>query len=217
MKKHIIFDFDDTITSAYELNQQVFVDTLTPHKPDIDQDFLRKLHHEKKGTSMFLQFQEAIDKFGLKVPVEQLVKENEKLQQKRALEVDVFDGVENLLKHFKKRGKLLSICTNRERGSLKIILQKHNLFRYLDNVVSCFDEGHEKPDPFCLIELTDKYTAITKGETIYFGDSKTDAEFATNAGIDFIIIDHYLNKKLFYQMIIESFADSEDTNPLERG
>ena len=74
--------------------------------------------------------------------------------------------------------------------------------------------GRDKPDPFCLNELMEKYRDTTLGEAIYFRNSKTDAEFATNANIDFVVVDHYLNKKLFYQMILESFADSEDNAPL---
>jgi len=51
-----------------------------------------------------------------------------------------------------------------------------------------------------------KYPDIKVEETIYFGDSKTDAEFAQNAGIDYLVIDHYLNKKQFYSMILNSFV-----------
>jgi len=119
-----------------------------------------------------------------------------------------------MLKHFKKRGKIISICSNRDTGSLDIILTHHNLKSYFDNIISCHAVGKDKPDPFCLKELMEKYPDTDLSETVYFGDSKTDAEFATNAGIDYIIIDHYLNKKLFYQMILESFADSEDNSPL---
>ena len=216
MKKHIVFDFDDTITSAYELNQKLFVDTFTSYQSDVDKDFLRKLHFDRRGTSISLQFQEAIDKFGLQVKVEQLVKENELLHQKSAEIVNIFDGIGDLFKHFKSRKKVVSICTNRARGSLEIILKKHGLYQYLDNIISFSDEKHEKPDPFCLIGLIAKYQNITKGETIYFGDSKTDSEFATNAGIDFIVVDHYLNKKLYYQLILESFADSEETSLFKR-
>lgn len=214
MKKHIIFDFDDTISSSYELNQQLFVDTFLPHKPDIDQDYLRKLHFEKKGTSMIDQIQEVRDKYNLKPNVETIMKENEILHQQRSVEATIFDGVENLLVHFKKRQKIISLCTNRAYESLILILRKNNLEKYFDNIVSCLDNKHEKPDPYCLKELLDKYPNIDKGETIYFGDSKTDALFATNADIDYLVIDHYLNRKLFYSIILESFADAEDNSPL---
>ena len=120
MKKHIVFDFDDTISSAYELNQQLFVDTFLPYKPDIDQDYLRNFHFAKRGTSMVSQFEEVIEKYGIKVLAEKLVEENEQLHQKRAVEVKIFDGFVEILHHLKRLDKVVSICTNRARGSLKL-------------------------------------------------------------------------------------------------
>lgn len=210
MKKHIIFDFDDTISSAYDLNQQLFVDTFLPYMSEIDQDYLRNFHFAKRGTSMISQFEGIVEKYKINVSSEQLVEENEQLHQKRAAEVKIFNGFLEILQHLKRLDKKVSICTNRAKGSLEIILKKNQIYKYLDNVVSCKEEGHEKPDPYCLKELLEKYPKILKEETIYFGDSRTDAEFASNAGIDFLIIDHYLNKKQFYTMVVDSFTNFED-------
>jgi len=210
MKKHIIFDFDDTISSAYEHNQQLFVDTFLKHKSDIDQDYVRKVHFVNRGTSMELQFNEVIKKFDMKISSQQLVEENEKLHRQKAGEITIFAGFEDILKHFEKLGKIISLCTNRAEGSLKIILKNNNMEKYFDNVVSCKDEKHEKPDPYCLNQLLKKYPKISKEETIYYGDSKTDAEFAQNAGIDYLVIDHYLNKKQFFTLALSTFAGGED-------
>lgn len=210
MKKHIIFDFDDTISSSYEHNQQLFVETFLPYKPDIDQDFVRKVHLVNRGTSMDKIFAEVVNKFKLKVAVAKLVEENELMHQKKANSVKLFDGFEDILRHFKKLGKIVSLCTNRGEGSLRLILTRHKLENYFDNIVSCKDAGHEKPDPFCLNELLAKYPGVKKEEVIYFGDSKTDAEFAQNAEVDYLVIDHYLNKKQFYTLAISSFAGGED-------
>lgn len=122
----------------------------------------------------------------------------------------MYEGFEDILKHFKKLGKTISLCTNRAKGSLKLILERNKLTQYFDNVISCKDAGHEKPDPYCLAKLLEKYPNIKREEIIYFGDSKTDAEFAQNAGIDYLVIDHYLNKKQFYVLILGSFAGGED-------
>lgn len=210
MKKHIIFDFDDTISSAYEHNQQLFVDTFLPYKSDIDQDYVRKVHFVGRGTSMNLQFEEVINKFGLNVTVEQLVNENELIHQEKAADVKLYDGFEDVLKHFKKMGKIISLCTNRAEISCRMILEKNNLIAYFDNVISCKEAAHEKPDPFCLLELIKKYPHIDKKDLIYFGDSKTDADFASSAGIDYLVIDHHLNRKQFYNVILNSFAGGED-------
>jgi len=210
MKRHIIFDFDDTISSAYEHNQQLFVDTFLQYKPDIDQEYVRMVHYKNRGKAMIPQFEEVIGKFGLKVSSEQLEKENEEIHRKHADEVKIFSGFEDILKHLKRLGKIVSICTNRAEGSLRLILTNNNLGQYFDNIVSCRKVNHEKPDPYCLLQLIEKYPDISNEDTIYFGDSETDAHFAQNAGIDYLVIDHYLNKKQFYNLIVDSFVGGDD-------
>ncbi len=214
MKRHIIFDFDDTLSASYELNQQLFVDTFTPFFPEIDEDYLRKFHFERKGTGMLEQFQYIVDKFSLDKTAETLMEYNQEIHKTNAPRMNIFEGVGNMLRHFKSRGKMMSICSNRDTESLNIVLKSHNIDSYFQNTISCHSAGHDKPDPFCLNELLQRYPDIKVEETIYFGDSKTDAEFASNANIDFVIIDHYSNKKLFYQLILESFVDSEDFQAL---
>ena len=120
--------------------------------------------------------------------------------------MSILEGVEELLIHFKKYGKVLSICSNRDKVSLDLILKKHGLAKYFDNIISCVDIGHQKPDAFCLVNLLKKYPQISNDETIYFGDSKTDEEFAANAGIDCLVVDQYLNRKKFYALLLGIFS-----------
>lgn len=204
MKKHIIFDFDDTISSSCEHNQKLFAESILVHKANCDRDYLNDLHYRSRGKDMWTQFDEVIKKYSLPLKAEQLVKENELLHQKQADKVRIFVGFEELLKKLKSSGKVISLCTNRNKKSLDLILKKNKIHRYFDNIVSCIDEGHEKPDPFCLTMLLKKYPMISKSESIYFGDSKTDAEFAKASKIDFLIIDHYLNDKKVYKSLLES-------------
>ena len=58
--------------------------------------------------------------------------------------------------------------------------------------------------PYCLNKLIEKYSEPEESY-LYFGDSKTDHDFAHNAGVDFIIIDQYLNKKKFFNVILQAF------------
>ncbi|OGC50917.1 hypothetical protein A2716_02690 [candidate division WWE3 bacterium RIFCSPHIGHO2_01_FULL_40_23] len=207
MKKHFIFDVDDTITNSYEFNQQMFVDTFDKYIDikhyEVDL-YLRDLHFKSRGTAMHLQFDEAILHFGLKLNPHVLVKENEDLHIKNIDKIEIFDAVSDIIKTLNKEGRIVSVCTNRQYGSLNKIMENNGLSQYLNYVVSCTDEGHEKPDPFCLDMIINK-SGSKKEDCIYFGDSQTDYQFATNAGIEFIIVDHYLNQKKFYKMILQSF------------
>lgn len=206
-KKHFIFDVDDTLIDSYGLNQQLFVETFSNYLDLSDHNtekYLRELHFKSRGTSMLLQFQEAVTHFSLSIDPQKLVRQNEKLQIKNSKQVALFDSVKELFIKLTSQKRKVSVCTNRPKKSLLKILKGQDVQKYLTNIVSCHDAGHEKPDPFCLIKLI-KESGEPKADFIYFGDSITDYQFAENAGIDFIIIDYYLNQKKFYKLIVESF------------
>ncbi len=210
MKKHIVFDLDDTISASYDFNQQMFVDTFLPYVEKLSaehEEFLRNLHFTTRGKAMHLIFEEGLNHIGVKADPYKLVAENEEMHTQKAAAILCFDGAEDFFRKLKDEGKILSICTNRQYGSTKKILSNSKLEKYFDNIISCSDEGHEKPDPFCLEQLIAKYD-FPKEAYIYFGDSRTDHDFATNAGIDSLIIDQYLNKKQFFKAIVNLFAHS---------
>lgn len=205
MKKHFIFDCDDTLTNSYDFNQQMFVDTFLPYDPKIDQNYLRELHYNSRGTAMNLQFETAINHFGLNADPKTMMEENEQLHIQNIGQMTMFEDVHILFKELKSKGRTISITSNRQYGSLKLVLEKNKLMEHVDDIISCKDEGYEKPDPTCLLRLIEKYGG-SKDEYLYFGDSKTDSDFALNADIDYIIVDHYLNQKKFYKIILQTFV-----------
>lgn len=210
MKKHIIFDFDDTIAASYELNQNIFLEVIKNNYNNVDEDYVRMIHRVNRGSSMHSQFSKVIKKFKIPVTIDLLEKQNNEIQLKRSNEIKLFNGVIDLIKSFKSSGKILSICTNRELSTLLPVLKKYKIKKYFDNIISCKDIGYEKPHPYCILELIKKYPNINKSEIIYFGDSKTDADFAINAGVEFLVIDHYINLKQFYVMAVSLFSGGED-------
>lgn len=206
-KQHFLFDLDDTLTDSYQFNQQTFVDVFAPYldlsNSDAEQ-YLRELHFSSRGKSMIWQFEEAVAHFSLNVNPDDLLKADEQLQLANAHNMPIFDAVEDVIKVLKKKGRQVSLLSNRQYSSLNKILTTHHLEDYLTYAISCSDEGHEKPDPHCLNKLITE-SGQPKENFIYFGDSKTDHDFAMAAGIDFVIIDHYLNQKKFYKLLVESF------------
>lgn len=206
-KTHFIFDVDDTLADSYEFNQQMFVDTFNTYvdlaNPDTEK-YLRYLHHISRGTSMISQFDQAISHLNIRATASELVDKNELLHQNNIAKMNMFDSVPEVIVKLRSQGKDVSICSNRQSGSLNKILERHRMQNLFTNTISCSDSGHEKPDPYCLNKLVSE-CGKPKDEFIYFGDSKTDYLFATNSGIDCIIVDHYLNQKKFYKMILQSF------------
>ncbi|MBU0619370.1 HAD family hydrolase [Patescibacteria group bacterium] len=212
-KKHFVFDVDDTLIDSYGFNQQIFIEVFSLYLDVTDtkiEKYLRDLHFQNRGCSMCSQFTKAIRHFSLKTDPQELVKRNEKLQVNNFKKLNIFDAVDELIENLTSQGRQVSICTNRSSRSLLKILENRGIKKYLTKIISCSDMGHEKPDPYCLLELI-KESGQPKQEFVYFGDSATDYQFATNAGVDCVIIDYYLNKK-FYKLIVESFTTNSKSD-----
>ena len=77
---------------------------------------------------------------------------------------------------------------------------------YFDQIISCVDQGHKKPDPTCLDKLIADYGGDKK-DFIYFGDSEVDRDLSNNSQIEFIIFDQYLNDKNLFKKLINMFLE----------
>lgn len=207
IKKHFIFDLDDTLIDSYASNEQLFVDVfdevLDLKNPEIEK-YLRDLHYEYKGQSMILQFEEARKHFSLNVDPEYLMNRNELIQINNAENMKLFKSVKEVLQKLKKHNKTVTVCSNRQTSSLQKIAKKVGLKNKDIEIISCSDLGYEKPNPYCLNMIVKKYKD-PKSSYIFFGDSKTDKDFAEAAGIDYLIVDHYLNNNNFYKIMLEAF------------
>jgi FMN phosphatase YigB (HAD superfamily) len=209
VKKHYIFDLDDTLIDSYSANRQLFInvfDGILDVKDKEITNSLKDLHDQCIGGTMRDQFEKAIEKFSLKAGIEDLLKKNEELQLSYAGNMKLFAATKELMTILKKKRKILTICSNRQLSTLTSILKTTGIDGIVENVISCSDIGHAKPDPFCLNEIVLKYNSA-KEQFIYFGDSKTDKIFAEAAGIDYLIIDNYLNKNNFYKLILQAFIN----------
>ena len=84
----------------------------------------------------------------------------------------------------------------------------NDIEQYFDEIISCVDQGHKKPDPTCILDLIEK-TGAKKEEFIYFGDSIVDTELARNAGIEHIVFDQYLNDKNIFKKLVNMFLEEK--------
>ncbi|MBN1915415.1 HAD-IA family hydrolase [Candidatus Dojkabacteria bacterium] len=204
MKTHIAFDFDDTITASYLHNQDILVDNLKAHFPNIDDSLIRDIHYSNRGLPMFELFKIIRKKLNIEFDQKEIFDDNLRLHSERIKQVRVFPGFPGFLKSLKANKKKIYIVSNRDKSTIIPVLKNYKIDSYFEEVISCIDEGFEKPDPTTLLNLIKKEEK-TKKDFLYIGDSKTDAEFATRANVDFIIIDHYLNLEKFYQRIVGLF------------
>ena len=179
----------------------MFVNTFRKFGYKGNDEVLRHIHFAHRGGPMLEQFELAAKEVSLKADPAEMLSQNVKSHKKQITKMTIFPGFEKFIRNLKAQGKMVSIMSNREKSHLDIILSKWKIIDLFTEIISCSDEGHEKPDPKCMMDLMAKYD-LKKSEYIYFGDSKTDAEFAQNAGVDYLVIDHYLNKANVYENLI---------------
>ncbi len=97
-----------------------------------------------------------------------------------------YDGVVDCLVALKAAGIKLSVCTNKPLAPAITILDGLNLTKFFDVVVGGDTYSTHKPDPQPLLGCMDKMGA-EMANTIYVGDSETDAQTAKNADMTFAL------------------------------
>lgn len=203
-KKVIVFDLDDTLVNGQAFCGEVMVRTITKYHNNINRNDILDHHESIRGRTILDLYQSAKIKFGLSTSVDELLKADLEITLNECNLIKPFEGVKETLSILKAMGKKLFVCTNRKSDSLNAILKENKLFEYFDDVISCVEAGHEKPDPKCLNDLINRLN-LPKSNFLYFGDSEKDFEFAQNAGVDHLIIDQYLNNGKLFQNLNSSF------------
>jgi HAD superfamily hydrolase (TIGR01509 family) len=101
------------------------------------------------------------------------------------LELELYDGVEEMLKDIKQKDIKLAIATNAYRVSTLEALSHLNILDLFDDIV-CFDDVKEgKPSPKMLNKLLNNFK-LTNKDAIFIGDSQRDELASKRADIEFI-------------------------------
>jgi len=111
-------------------------------------------------------------------------------------ELQLYDGIIQLLKNLKEKGFVLAIATNAYRGSTLESLSHLKVLEYFDSI-ACYDDvpkGKPSPD---MLEKNLKDLNVSTNECIFVGDSKRDLLAAEALSMD-------------YTMINWGFSDYED-------
>jgi len=102
-------------------------------------------------------------------------------------EMDIFDGVRDMLEKLKGQYKL-SVLTNAYGNFARKMLKHLSIDNYFEEIIGSDDINARKPDPKGVYYLLEKYN-IPKNNSFFIGDSLKDEECAKNAGIKYIFTD----------------------------
>ena len=181
IKKAVIFDFDGTIIDTNKLIinswQHAFLhfEGKKRDEKEILKTFGETLEYSMKNMMPKIDTKKAIEKYR-----EYQISNSEK-------EIEIFNGIEELLIGLKERKIKIGIVTSRLRNTTLKYLEHFDLMKYFDEIVTCDDTVIHKPEPEpALVAI--KKMGVNVEETIMVGDTKFDIGCANNAGIDSVLV-----------------------------
>jgi phosphoglycolate phosphatase-like HAD superfamily hydrolase len=111
-------------------------------------------------------------------------------------------GLFELLESLANLGVRMAVNTNR-KNSMELLLERFNLTRYFDPVMTAAKVARPKPDPEGLRRIVEVW-GLPVEEMSYLGDSSVDQETTAQAGVPFWA---YRNPDLPAQLHVDSFHE----------
>ncbi|MBQ9973004.1 MAG: HAD-IA family hydrolase [Firmicutes bacterium] len=180
MIKAVLFDFDGTIFDTNKLIieswQEVFR-TMTGKEGDVDK--IKATFGEPLLITMERWFPGES---------ERLVKIYREYQKDIYFKmIEAYPGMPELIKKLKALGYMNAVVTSRLTSSTINTLDKFDLTKYFDVIVTCDDTDKHKPDPEpALVAL--RKLGISADEAVMIGDSHFDVLCAQNAGVKAVLV-----------------------------
>jgi len=181
-KKAIIFDMDGTLVDS----SVTIVNAINHvrHKLGLD-DMPKELILEKVNDPHLNPAE-----FFYEVPA--FTKEHEKwfsdyYTQNHEKELQLYDGIEALLKKLKGKGHLLAVATNAYRGSTLESLSHLKVLEYFSSIACYDDVPRGKPSPD-MLEKNLKDLNVSVDESLFIGDSERDLLAAQALNMDYLMV-----------------------------
>ena len=186
MIKHLIFDFDGTISDSYPHFMDIFHRLAQKHGWEIpvDEEGLLqallvsvKAAHRQFGWDRYISYPDFWNAF-------------EELQVEKALEFKAFPAAVELLKHATEQGIQCYIYTHSGKVVAEKMLKNMQVDQYITYTIDKSMDFPPKPAPDALQFLIEKFNLPAK-ECMMIGDRPIDAQAGMNAGMKGCLWDQY--------------------------
>lgn len=177
----VLFDFDGTIMDT---NDVVIQSWQHAFKTFEGKEYPEELIVKTFGEPLFI----TMGKLLPNIPTEKAIEIYRGYQVNNFLDlIKLFPGIKELLIILKERGYKTAVVTSRLTGTTYEGLQKYDLEKYFDVVVTCDDCTKHKPDPEPILITLEKLKSKPE-ESIMLGDSMFDILCAKNAGVKSVLV-----------------------------
>ena len=107
----------------------------------------------------------------------------QRYKEKDMYKATIYEGIVDLIKYIKSCGMKLGIATFKNEEIAKLLLSYMHLDKYFD--IICGSTDNSKRTKLDILQDCQKFLKI-KSDTIFIGDTKTDAMASSSLSIDFI-------------------------------
>ncbi|MBQ9805601.1 MAG: HAD hydrolase-like protein [Clostridia bacterium] len=186
MIKHLIFDFDGTISDSYPHFSDIFRKYGKEHGlplPENDEELLRLLLISTKDAFYLLGWND-------RIPYPEFQKEFFALQSERAMQYQVFPEAKKLLEYATQNGLKCYIYTHSGEVVEKKMLPNMGIDSMITFTINKSMGFPIKPSPDALLFLIDKFS-LNPDECMMIGDRPIDAQCGINAGMKGCLWDTY--------------------------
>lgn len=189
MTKAVLFDLDGTLLDtapdlAAAANAMLAERGLAPLAPETVRNFIgqgvgplvwRCLHAAAGAVPDDDQFNPALESFGAHYA------------RLNASAASVYPGVVEGLERMRQAGLRLACVTNKAMRFTRPLLEKTDLARFFDTVVTGDEVGRRKPHPEPFLQAC-RRLGVAPSETVVVGDSANDAQGARAAGCRVLLV-----------------------------
>lgn len=178
--RHVVFDFDGTVGDSYGPVTESFNSAFRHFgKPELTAEEVRPW----VGTGLEVILTHFLGRENLEKAVEifrghylRVYKQDSKLMRGARETLDALDG------HFG-----MGLCSNKPGDVLRSLCDHLDISRYFEVILGAYDVEHLKPHPQMLRKAMADLGAAD-ADTLYVGDTVTDAEFARPCGVPYVLV-----------------------------
>ncbi len=180
MLKAIIFDMDGVIIDSEPQHAQAAMRVFKRHGADADYDYCTSFI----GSSTQAMTEDAIEKFGMDTPLEELLREMN-AEKKKVLKEEgyaILPGVRELIRNLYQNGLRLAIASSSTPSEIENTVKTLGIKKYFTKLISSSQVEHPKPAPDSFL-LALKELGVNARETMVVEDSCFGTQAAKAAGI----------------------------------
>lgn len=186
MIKHLVFDFDGTISDSYPIFMEFFKTYAKENSlplPDDDFELLKLLLISVKDAFFILKWDAYVE-----YPI--FRDEFFAFQRKSFVNYRVFPATVDLLKTATEKGIHCYVYTHSGKVVPELLLPNMGIDKYITFTIDKSMDFPEKPAPDALLFLIDKF-GLNPEECMMIGDRPIDAQCGMNAGMKGCLWDTY--------------------------